>query len=501
MARHRERRLAGIAACASLLIAWTTHAWASPRSPDGLADRLPAPFAGWNVAVTASDEGPGVHLLAYDSPALHRRTINTVYLPGTYTRRGSPFPVLYYLHGTVLPFIDAAALDPLTCTESFVCMVSGGGGYKQAQLQDFASQQDRATFLVVAPDTDPAGSWCDTCWWIDGRADGLPNSPPLTAETVPAETVLYAEILPLVEALYNVRQDRGGRGVIGFSMGGAAAALQGFRHPDRFAYTGSISGIYDIVGDLVVRNGLDGAGYFRDQGYPYLTSRAWWRNFNPADLADNLVGSGMALMFSGGDMCLPPTDAEGQQDCARYPSLRNPVAALVENILSTNSDRSIKALPEHGLVAEEPRFSGVHGANNHRVYAEVIVPQANAVFASAPATEATFRYRAVDRRFTIWDYRFTVDRDADEFLEIDAARHDGRALDLRGSGLVTVRTPATFRSGDRYAVIVSSATARVARTIVTATPGGRLVFSVDLDAAALGQTRATGHAHVVIRPL
>jgi hypothetical protein len=54
MAHVRGRRLSCAVAFASILIGGTTVATAAPRSPDGLADRLPARFAGCTVPVTAN---------------------------------------------------------------------------------------------------------------------------------------------------------------------------------------------------------------------------------------------------------------------------------------------------------------------------------------------------------------------------------------------------------------------------------------------------------------
>lgn len=479
-----------IGAAIGLAALWTAGAMAAP---------LPEPYAAWNVTVVPSDEGPGAFTVSYDSPLLGHRAVNSVYLPARYSKRGAPLPVLYYLHGTVLPFVDFTRFDPLTCVESFLCMVSGGGGKKQAELQDFTSQRNRAEFVVVAPDTDPDKSWCETCWWIDGRDDLIPNRPPMTAQTVPAETVLYTEVLPLIEHLYNVRHDRGGRGVIGFSMGAGAAALQAFRHPDRFVYMGSISGMYDMVGDPVLRLGLDGAGYFRDQGYPSsITAEIWWRNFNPHDLAVNQAGAGTKLMFSRGDICLPPTDAEGRADCRKYPSARNPLGAGVEQVLGSNVERTVTQIPADGLQADLVHFSGIHGANNHRVYAEVIVPQANAVFAGGVTTSDTFGYRIVDAKFGVWGYRVSVERERDEFLEMVDARHDATGFGLRGSGRVTVKTPAVFRANGAYRLRVLSAEGDVVtRHPVNADANGRIGLVVNLDDAAF-RTDSSPFARVEI---
>jgi S-formylglutathione hydrolase FrmB len=473
---------------------------------DGVLKALPAPYSQWDVQVAPKPDEPGALMLSYNSPALGRRTDNTVYLPTSYRTTGTPSPVLYFLHGTVLPLLDNKLYDPVTCQESLLCMISGGGGNKQTLLEDFSAQRNKADFLVVAPDTNAEKNWCETCPWINGQPGLIPNVPPITAETVPAETVLYSEIIPLTEHLFNVRTDRGGRGISGFSLGALGALVQGFRHPDDYAYIASISGAFDIVDEPLMSNTLSALGDFRDQGYGTpQTDNLMWRNFNPRDLVGNFKGSGGQLMLSAGDICLPPTDSAGAEDCAKYPPLLNPAATTVETMVRHNVELSVPELSAAGVRASQIRFSGVHGANNHRVYADVIVPQANQVFASKVPDPTTFSYRTVDTRFSVWGYDFTVDRKSPEFLSVEAARNDGRAFVVRGSGSVTVDTPPTFEPGQQYGVKYLSATGTPSETKVVADRAGRLRLSMNLDggssiAGASGGT-TPGYARVEIDTL
>ena len=50
-----------------------------------------------------SSGDPHVLTLSFDSAALGRHVQSTVYLPDSYDPHGPPMPVVYYLHGTVLP--------------------------------------------------------------------------------------------------------------------------------------------------------------------------------------------------------------------------------------------------------------------------------------------------------------------------------------------------------------------------------------------------------------
>lgn len=450
------------------------------------AAALPAPYSGWGVTVTPKTNEPGALTVSYNSPALGQHTDNTVYLPDSYQPTGDKSPVLYYLHGTLLPAIENPALDPVTKNESLLNMISAGGGNKQTELFDFSSQRAVAKFLVVSPDTNASHNWCETCMWINGKDDLVPNVPPVTASQVPAEDVLYQEVMPLVEHLFNVQTDRAGRGVIGFSMGGIAALTQGFRHPDKFSYVGSVSGPYDFVTEASIAAIIEGLGYMRDQGYgTQVTNPVEWANFNPKNLIGNFVGSGSTLMLSAGDLCVAPTDAEGAADCKKYPPLTNPLAVWVETSVRLNLDLSVPQIAAAGVEAIQVRHSGIHGANNHRVYAQQIVPEANQAFSTPPATSPTFSYRTADPEFAVWDYQVTDHRDGGpRFLSLEGARHDGTSFSLRGNGTVDLATPATFEPGGDYQVAFSSANGAVREQTVTADTAGRLHITVDLDDSA-----------------
>jgi enterochelin esterase-like enzyme len=221
---NRTTRLAasaGLALILLLLIVVNSAAAVvpSPRNATDIAS-LAAPYSQWDVAMRPVDGDARVLTLDFNSPLLHRRVSNRVYLPDRYRSGGSAYPVVYALHGTVVPALDDHTVDPVTQQESLLHMIGAGGGYLQTELFDLTSQLDKADFVVVAPDTGADKSWCETCGWIDGRNDLVPNVHPVAGETLPADSHLHRELYPLVEALFNVRSDRVGRGVMGFSMGG-----------------------------------------------------------------------------------------------------------------------------------------------------------------------------------------------------------------------------------------------------------------------------------------
>jgi hypothetical protein len=390
---------------------------------------------------------------------------------------------MYFLHGTVLQPGATTLRDRDLATLS----TSETG---QVLLENFPSQRDRARFLVVAPDVDVSpvntSNWCGTCFWIDGL-DELDPDEPAIAGTVPAETVLYTELIPLVERLFNVRSDRDGRGIMGFSMGAIGALLQGFRHPDRFTFVAAISGLYDIVDEPMASNFVESIGYLRGQGYgTRATDIVWWRNFNPMDLARNVAGAGTRLMLSAGDNCAFPTDPEGAADCAAMAPAQYPIPTAIETMVRNNTDLSLLHLPSVCVRAQQVRFSGVHGANNHRVYAQVIVPVANRVFAESLPEPGQFSYRVADPRFDVWGYRFTVDRSEPGFLSVEYADRDGRTFALRGDGTVTVHTPPLFQPG-RQVRVTYSANGVTRQQEAVAAPDGRVRLAANLDDPAFTQ--------------
>ncbi|HZQ76028.1 MAG TPA: alpha/beta hydrolase-fold protein [Acidimicrobiia bacterium] len=472
---------------------------AEPSSPPrtGAVTALPAPFNQWDVHLGPRSGEDGALTLAYTSPALGRRTENTVYLPSRYTPDGPALPVLYFLHGTVAPPFDNPALHPATSQEFLLDMVASGGGDIQTRLEDFPGQRERARFVVVAPDTARADNWCQTCVWINGIKPAVPGQPPLRAREVPAETVLDSEVRPLVEHLFNVRTDRAGRGIIGFSMGAVGALIQILRHPDQYAYAAAISGPVNFVDDPFWRTWVDFVGYARDQGYGNSATDAdRWRTFNPLDLMRNLAGTGTPVTITAGDACLQPTDEAGKQDCDRHPPVRNPFATMIETQMRRNNDTYAAAVAASGVDADQLRFSGIHGANNHRVYADVIVPAANAAFAHPKAVAETFSYRSGDPVFSVWGY--TVDTHRPDFgvFTILDARHDGTAFAITGTGPVDVTTPATFGPGRPYSVTMSGSGA-VSPRVVRADNAGR----IRLDGLPLPPAgSAPNHITVTITP-
>jgi S-formylglutathione hydrolase FrmB len=477
MVSSGRRTAIGVTLGATLLavvLPWT--------APEGAAAAQPASYGGADATVVPDPDHPGALAVEFTSRTLGRRVHNAVYLPSSYRPGGPASPVLYYLHGTLIPGLDQPAFAPESTTArrlrsaALFSAVGPGGAQLQTDLQNFAAERDRARFIVAVPDTgDPAV--CQTCVWIDGQPHRNPNLPPVTAQSVAMETFLYEEFVPLIEHLFNARTDAAGRGLTGFSMGGLGTWLQAMRHPDRFAFVAPISGAYDIQNDPVLRYSIaEPVGYQRDQGYgTSVTDSTQWARVNPAVLVQNIVGADLAILVSAGDGCLAPSAARNEH-CRAHPAPLNPDAGWVESVLRNDADRyAVPSLTRAGVEATQIRIPGVHGANNAEVYARYVVPAANAAFARPRKPAPTFSFTSADHTFAVWGYQVETGRQVDDrFTTLTSARRDGQGFTIRGQGPVTVTTPAAFAAGKRYDVTVREDGSPVDADAVRADQAGRL---------------------------
>ncbi|MCE0764990.1 esterase family protein [Pseudonocardia kujensis] len=479
-------RRAVIAASALLLavVSLVGVGQASAAEDEGVPPgALPAPYSGWNVTVEPIDPAqPQILHLSFDSPLLKRRMVNTVYLPDGYRRDGAATPVVYALHGTVLSPLDNCALDPVLGADTVARMLGCGGGYVQDNLSDIPSQLGAMRFAIVSPDTSPEYSVCQTCLWIDGRNDLLPNVKPVTAKTLPADSFLHRELYPLAEALFGFRSDRSGRGVMGFSMGGIAAALQGMIHPDDYSFIGYISGAYDVTEPDLNTTITEPLGYYRDQGYgTHLTDPVWWAQFNPKDIATNLRGVPMSFLLTSGSGCLNPVELTQKYCQGRFSPVSTPSGVFVETVLAHSRDIAVADLAAKNIPFTTKRTAGTHGANNADMFAQHVVPQANSTFAAPVAAPDVFSYRSALPDFSVWGYHFAAARQQDAFLELTEVDALGRRMVVAGPGRTTITTPPTFAPGETYRVRVEQA-GRNADQEVRADANGRVTLTLSSTA-------------------
>jgi enterochelin esterase-like enzyme len=157
--------------------------------------------------VTPNVSAPRVEFRTFDSATAGTGVSYHLYTPRAYhTQTNRHFPVFYWLHG--------------------------GGDRGWTGIPRVAAHFDRAIaqtnippHLVVFVNGLVKGMYCD---WKDG--------------SVKLETVIVQELVPHIDAAYRTIEDRKGRVIEGFSMGGYGAARLGFKHPDLFGAVSILGG-------------------------------------------------------------------------------------------------------------------------------------------------------------------------------------------------------------------------------------------------------------------
>lgn len=175
--------------------------------------------------------------MTYHSKELHSERRMFVWTPPGYSGKSEPLPVLYFYHGfgdTGLSAIDQGRLPQI--------------------MDNLLAEGKIKPMLVVVPDTET------------DIAQAIPeNFPPkdrrktfylLNAKAVDRE--LMHDIIPLVDARFNVRRDANGRALAGLSQGGFQALFSGMNHLDSFGWLATLSGVTSAtVPDTGIARQLD----------------------------------------------------------------------------------------------------------------------------------------------------------------------------------------------------------------------------------------------------
>lgn len=430
----------------------------------GTAD-LGEPFSSWDVVVAPHRDQERVLTVAFDSPVLGRRTECMVWVPDHYRGAGNPLPVCWFLHGTVTPHIHPLVNRLVARAEDRGRRPFISSGRERAvgpKTMGFDELLDDARFLVVAPDAGKP-PWCPSCNWVDG-----PRSPGLAAETH-----LHDEAMPLIEALFSTRTDRSGRAVIGHSMGGGGAAIQGFRHPDRFGFVGCSSGVLSLMQDHMSRRRVRWLIYNRSQGFrPLPADEIHYRNNNLLDLAPNVVGSGIELVVVIG------TGTESGEEYLPYApdEIGSRSDVTMETVQRRVNDEIAHRLTEAGVPFTYVTTTGYHSIGRS-TFRRFFRERMETVFEQGVPEPETFSYKNADPAFSVWGYDVEIERPNTEFLHLLRSRTDGRDFTLAGTGTAHVTTPARFEPG--------------ATVDVTSTAGGEPPASKQLTIRADGRIEIT----------
>jgi hypothetical protein len=469
------RRARWIAAVAGVLMIATgvPRALATPSTPPPTTPTLPAPFSTWNVVINPSSD-PHVEWVDFNSAVLHQRVTIRVILPDAYFTTTAPLPVMYYLHGTIRIGTDPAIdnlVDQLDAAGAGIGYPFGpGSAHDEASW--LADEVSKMQFLVVSLDAEANNPWCEHCAYVNG----------VNGQGVNAEDHLYDEVIPLVRAMYRVRTDRDGRGIMGASMGAGGAMIQETRHPDMFSVTAALSPPIDYVHDKPYGDPLLWATYLREQGYPSpeldpIVTEAT----NAADLLNNLIGENDDTIVTVGEGCILEA---GVGECQQQSAVDQPVDAVQEVFIRHNDDTVIPAAIARGVPISYITYAGVHFVVNHDIFDEYMLDRINRDFASNPATPPSFSYKSGDPQFSIWGYNVSIVRPNQEFVTLDA-KTNGTGLTISGTGTATITTPPTFTPDSVHTVAIapSDTLDRPAEQLtVTADSAGRLSFAMNLGA-------------------
>ncbi|HEV7473657.1 MAG TPA: alpha/beta hydrolase family protein [Pyrinomonadaceae bacterium] len=153
---------------------------------------------------TAASDNQRLQTIQFQSKLVGQTLPYIVVLPVNYDQpaaRSERYPVLYLLHGLTGHY------DNWTT---------------RTKLADYAA---RYSMIIVTPEGNNG-------WYTDSA-------------TVPSdkyESYIIDELIPDVQRRYRTVETRAGRSIAGLSMGGYGALKFGVKHPELFAFAGSMSG-------------------------------------------------------------------------------------------------------------------------------------------------------------------------------------------------------------------------------------------------------------------
>lgn len=308
--------------------------------------------------------------------------------------------------------------------------------------------------IVVMPDAGTGGWYSD---WRQVTRQGPQRW----------ETFHLAELRPFIESRYHTRTDRGGRAVVGLSMGGFGAIHDAARHPDLFGFAAAFSGAVDIlhpgISAVVLASPLAHQGLPPDLFGDRVSDETRWRANNPVDLAANLRTVTVQLRTGNG----------------RRGGAHGGGPDVQEAGVSKANATLHKRLDALGIAHLYDDYGpGAHTFDYWRDDLEATLPGVLESFA-APVTAppATIAHVAFEPAFSVWGFDVKLERPVYESAEL-ITRPDG--FDLTGTGPGTVTTPARYAPGQRVRAAITGSGAKTVDLV--AAVNGRVTVPVDLGA-------------------
>jgi S-formylglutathione hydrolase FrmB len=253
---RRSGRIALVLASLAVVLAMGSHLAATAQRGFPERDIIPA--------------GSRVEYKTFQSKLLSRDLRYGIYLPPSYARSNTRFPVLYFLHG-------------LNENE----MRWSTRGRTDLMLDRMIAEGKIGEFVVALP-------FGSTSFYTNTR-DGQELW----------EDMLVKEFFPMIESAYRVAAGRANRGISGISMGGYGALKIAMKHPELFGSVSSHSAA--LIPDLSsASNNVSSRrlGMFIDlfeRIYGISQDLTYWDSNNPLTLArDTTPLKGMKIYFDCG---------------------------------------------------------------------------------------------------------------------------------------------------------------------------------------------------------
>jgi S-formylglutathione hydrolase FrmB len=433
-----------------------------------------------------------------DSAAVGGITAFSYYVPEACARRSQKCPVVYLLHGTGgsyrAYYLLGAVGEP---TPAIVAALTSEPPVDPNAVSDPWTYNDPTKWVAApaldmvliaphnktvpggyGPEAGVDGLWAD--WNPRYARDG--DRPAYATLPPKFESMVVDELVPYVEAHFPVGRGREHRALFGISQGALGVLKFGLQHPDMFSALNPVSGasipfgyaqgsaqlrgILPGVGSPVAvpRQALPGVapgllpqgnvgtpvdnlvtgvkGYVYSMGDP-AADEAYWRGNTTQDLAGN------ARAWAGAVHSLATYIVNG--NVVPRPGDTNATGIFLEAFANYISLAQRNAFDQEGV----PYTSVVHPGTHDTSYQvpffrdDLETLYANLRHADGGGNPAPwpsrFDYRSIRNDFTIWNWRFNVERETVEFLNVRDATCD--KLTLQGSGSVTVTVPEACGSG------------------------------------------------------